>query len=105
MQLLGIGLASSVRFTSGASMYGFEVLMGFGFGMGLVSLLIFTPMVVKRADMGKAVPPNSKAPQILNHCATAVAMGAITQIRVLGGTIGLAIRYDDFGLFAIGIIN
>ncbi|KAI6085737.1 drug resistance transporter EmrB/QacA subfamily [Hypoxylon rubiginosum] len=72
MQLLGIGLASSVRFTSGASMYGFEVLMGFGFGMGLVSLLIFTPMVVKRADM-------------------AVAMGAITQIRVLGGTIGLAI--------------
>ncbi|XXG99476.1 hypothetical protein Hte_005815 [Hypoxylon texense] len=72
MQLLGIGLASSVRFTSGNAMYGYEVLMGFGFGMGLVSLLIFTPMVVNRADM-------------------AVAMGAITQIRVLGGTIGLAI--------------
>ncbi|KAI1399819.1 drug resistance transporter EmrB/QacA subfamily [Hypoxylon fuscum] len=72
MQLLGIGLASSIPFTSGAAMYGYEVIMGFGFGMGLVSLLIFTPMVVDRADM-------------------AVAMGAITQVRVLGGTIGLAI--------------
>ncbi|KAI0888580.1 drug resistance transporter EmrB/QacA subfamily [Annulohypoxylon maeteangense] len=72
MQLLGIGLASSISFTSGKAMYGYEVIMGFGFGMSLVSLLIFTPMVVKRSDM-------------------AVAMGAITQIRVLGGTIGLAI--------------
>ncbi|KAI0109798.1 drug resistance transporter EmrB/QacA subfamily [Daldinia grandis] len=72
MQLLGIGLASSVQFKSGNAMYGYEVIMGFGFGMGLVSLLIYTPMVVSRSDM-------------------AVAMGAITQIRVLGGTIGLAI--------------
>ncbi|KAI0161912.1 drug resistance transporter EmrB/QacA subfamily [Hypoxylon sp. FL1284] len=72
VQLLGIGLSSSIPFTSGKEMYGYEVLMGFGFGMGLVSLLIFTPLVVNRADM-------------------AVAMGAITQIRVLGGTIGLAI--------------
>ncbi|KAI2622334.1 drug resistance transporter EmrB/QacA subfamily [Hypoxylon sp. NC1633] len=72
MQLLGIGLASSIRFSSGNAMYGYEVIMGFGFGMGLVSLLIFTPLVVNRADM-------------------AVAMGAITQVRVLGGTIGLAI--------------
>ncbi|OTB13104.1 hypothetical protein K445DRAFT_169866 [Daldinia sp. EC12] len=72
MQLLGIGLASSVKFKSGSAMYGYEVIMGFGFGMGLVSLLIYTPMVVSRSDM-------------------AVAMGAITQIRVLGGTIGLAI--------------
>ncbi|KAI0379308.1 drug resistance transporter EmrB/QacA subfamily [Hypomontagnella monticulosa] len=72
MQLLGIGLASSIPFTSGAAMYGYEVIMGFGFGMTLVSLLVYTPMVVKRSDM-------------------AVAMGAITQVRVLGGTIGLAI--------------
>ncbi|OTB00543.1 hypothetical protein M426DRAFT_324209 [Hypoxylon sp. CI-4A] len=71
MQLLGIGLASSNRSSSNA-MYGYEVIMGFGFGMSLVSLLIFTPMVVSRADM-------------------AVAMGAVTQIRVLGGTVGLAI--------------
>lgn len=105
MQLLGIGLASSIRFTSGNAMYGYEVLMGFGFGMGLVSLLIFTPMVVSRADMGKTVSPNFMGPQRLTHYVTAVAMGAITQIRVLGGTIGLAIRYDDFEFFTVGMAN
>ncbi|CAJ2514279.1 Uu.00g023980.m01.CDS01 [Anthostomella pinea] len=72
MQILGIGLASSVSFKSGNAMYGYEVIMGFGFGMGLVTLLVFTPMVVTRSDM-------------------AVAMGAVTQVRVLGGTLGLAI--------------
>ncbi|RYP71921.1 hypothetical protein DL771_004524 [Monosporascus sp. 5C6A] len=72
LQLIGVGLASSVQFLGGKEMYGYEVIMGFGFGMGLVSLLILTPLVVDRTDMG-------------------VAMGAITQIRVLGGTIGLAI--------------
>ncbi|KAI0017211.1 drug resistance transporter EmrB/QacA subfamily [Xylariomycetidae sp. FL0641] len=72
MQLLGVGLASSVPFTAGNAVYGYEVIMGFGFGMTLVSLLIYTPMVVDRADM-------------------AVAMSVVTQVRVLGGTIGLAI--------------
>ncbi|KAI1775503.1 hypothetical protein F4818DRAFT_51465 [Hypoxylon cercidicola] len=91
MQLLGIRLASSIRFTSGNAMTGYEVLMGFGFGMGLVSLLIYTPMVVNRADMGKIASPSFMGSQRLTRHVTAVAMGAITQIRVLGGTIGLAI--------------
>ncbi|KAK6852975.1 hypothetical protein PG995_011526 [Apiospora arundinis] len=72
LQMLGIGLCSSIGSNSGASLYGYEVLMGFGFGMGLVSLVIYAPLVVGREDL-------------------AVTMGAITQIRVLGGTIGLAI--------------
>lgn len=60
MQLLGIGLASSISFTSGKAIYGYEVIMGFGFGMSLVSLLVFTPMVVKRSDMGtiRMLPEN-----------------------------------------------
>ncbi|KAH8680619.1 drug resistance transporter EmrB/QacA subfamily [Xylariales sp. PMI_506] len=72
LQILGIGLSSSIHFQGGTLLYGYEVLMGFGFGMGLVTLIIYTPLVVDRSDM-------------------AVTMGAITQIRVLGGTIGLAI--------------
>lgn len=97
MQLLGIGLASSVRFKSGNAMYGYEVIMGFGFGMGLVSLLIYTPMVVKRSDMGKSLIDYKTAfiYTLIPHT-IAVAMGAITQIRVLGGTIGLAIRYEIY---------
>ncbi|EON97493.1 putative mfs multidrug transporter protein [Phaeoacremonium minimum UCRPA7] len=73
LQLLGVGLASSVGINGDKQMYGYEVIMGFSFGTVLVTLLMFVPLVIPREDM-------------------AVAMGAITQIRVLGGTIGLAIR-------------
>lgn len=60
LQMVGVGLASSVPFISGNQMYGYEVLMGFGFGMGLVSLLIFMPIVVTRADLGEMrTPPPS----------------------------------------------
>ncbi|KAK8060029.1 MFS multidrug transporter [Apiospora saccharicola] len=72
LQMLGIGLCSSIPFHSSPAFYGYEVLMGFGFGMGLISLIIYAPLVVDREDL-------------------AVTMGAITQIRVLGGTVGLAI--------------
>ena len=46
--------------------------MGFGFGLTLTTLITMVPLVVSKKDM-------------------AVSLGAITQIRVLGGTIGLAI--------------
>jgi hypothetical protein len=46
--------------------------MGLGFGLGLSTLLVMTPLVVSDQDM-------------------AVTMGALTQIRVMGGTSGLAI--------------
>ena len=59
LQMVGVGLTSSVPFVSGNQMYGYEVLMGFGFGMGLVSLLIFMPMVVTRADLGESQLPLS----------------------------------------------
>ena len=46
--------------------------MGLGFGLVLTSLLGMIPLVVKKADMP-------------------VMIGAVTQVRVLGGTIGLAV--------------
>lgn len=55
LQMLGIGLCSSIPFHSGTVLYGYEVLMGFGFGMGLISLIIYAPLVVEREDLGKAV--------------------------------------------------
>ncbi|KAA8905057.1 major facilitator superfamily transporter [Sphaerosporella brunnea] len=76
LQLIGIGLMSSIpesRRDILIAQYGYEVIMGFGFGLGLSTLLVMVPLV------------------IANKRDTAVAMGAITQIRVLGGTIGLAI--------------
>ncbi|KAI9744543.1 MAG: hypothetical protein M1818_002072 [Claussenomyces sp. TS43310] len=46
--------------------------MGFGFGLSLSTLMIMMPIVLGAKDM-------------------AIGMGAITQVRVLGGTISLAI--------------
>ena len=76
LQLIGVGLDSSISTDVGAGIqkvqYAYEVLMGLGFGLVLSSLLTFIPLVVEKKDMP-------------------VMMGAVTQVRVLGGTIGLAI--------------
>lgn len=53
MQMLGIGLASSVAPDRIPHLLGFEVIMGFGFGMTLVTLLIYVPFLVDRADLGR----------------------------------------------------
>jgi hypothetical protein len=76
LQLIGVGLDSSISTdVSGGiekKQYAYEVLMGVGFGLVLSSLLTFIPLVVEKRDMP-------------------VMIGAVTQVRVLGGTIGLAI--------------
>jgi hypothetical protein len=53
LQLLGLGLASSAGVGDDKMMYGFEVIMGFSFGMTLIMLVIYVPFVVDRSDMGE----------------------------------------------------
>ncbi|KAK4184619.1 major facilitator superfamily transporter [Podospora australis] len=76
LQAVGIGLFSSLPSSGNlaipAAQYGYQVIMGFGFGFNLGTCVIMVPMVVRQRDM-------------------AVTMGSVTQIRVLGGTIGLAV--------------
>jgi hypothetical protein len=95
LQLIGVGLSCSYptdQTKTPPSQYGFEVIMGIGFGMGLTTLLTFARSVVEEKHMGK-FQPNGRINY--NRCfikyIPAVTMGAITQIRVLGGTISLAI--------------
>lgn len=73
MQILGVGLASSVTPDRLRDLLGIEAIMGFGFGMTLVTVLIYVPFLVDRRR------------------GLAVSMGAVTQFRTLGGTIGLAV--------------
>jgi hypothetical protein len=53
LQLLGLGLASTVGVDGDKMMYGFEVIMGFSFGTTLIMLIIYVPFVVDRSYMGK----------------------------------------------------
>ncbi|KAF5671689.1 major facilitator superfamily transporter [Fusarium heterosporum] len=74
LQTIGVGMFSSLRSstTITTAQYGYEAIMGLGFGFSLSAILIMVPLVVTEKDL-------------------AVTMGAVTQVRVLGGTIGLAI--------------
>ncbi|KAL9079021.1 MAG: hypothetical protein Q9157_002078 [Trypethelium eluteriae] len=80
LQLVGVcllGSLPSVPLHLEKQQFGYEVIMGLGFGIGLSTILIMTPLVVEDKDM-------------------AVTMGALTRIRVLGGTLGLAICSSIF---------
>ncbi len=78
LQLLGVAMFTTLSTNPDVGdriegkMYAFEILMGLGFGLVLTSLLGFIPLIVTKSDMP-------------------VIIGAVTQVRVLGGTIGLAI--------------
>ncbi|KAL2200416.1 drug resistance transporter EmrB/QacA subfamily [Corynascus similis CBS 632.67] len=55
-----------------ARQYGYEAIMGVGFGLTLSTVLTLGQLLVRKEDAG-------------------VVMGALTQVRVLGGTVALAI--------------
>ncbi|GKU05363.1 unnamed protein product [Fusarium langsethiae] len=74
LQVLGVGLmyslpTDSIKMTN--AQYGYEVLMGIGFGLGLTTVLTFARIVVSETNQS-------------------VMMGALTPIRVLGGTVCLS---------------
>ncbi|KAL9118698.1 MAG: hypothetical protein Q9187_004755 [Circinaria calcarea] len=92
LQTIGVALMSTVPPSQHAvrpTEYVFEALMGLGFGFSLSTLLLMTPHVVKSKDIGEYRFPRSPRYQVIDFSA-AVANGAITQIRVLGGIIGLS---------------
>ena len=56
LQTLGVGLFSSLSswdLTIPNAQYGYQVIMGLGFGLNLSTILIMAPMVVKEKDMRK----------------------------------------------------
>lgn len=74
LQLIGLGLMSRLPTAAGpvrSEQYGFQVILGLGFGLTISSLMIVTRMEIKAKDVG-------------------VAFSAMTQVRTLGGLIGIA---------------
>jgi hypothetical protein len=59
LQTLGVGLFSSLdssKLDVPSFQYGYQVLMGCGFGLNLSTVLMMVPLVVKQRDMGEAAP-------------------------------------------------
>lgn len=57
LQTLGVGLFSSLSSSNldvPSFQYGYQVLMGCGFGLNLSTVLMMVPLVVKQTDMGKS---------------------------------------------------
>ncbi|KAH6685961.1 drug resistance transporter EmrB/QacA subfamily [Plectosphaerella plurivora] len=69
---IGTGMLSSIAPDDINKLLGFEAVLGCGLGTAMCTLLLYIPFVIERKDM-------------------AVTVGVFTQVRVLGGTIGLAI--------------
>ncbi|KAL8661486.1 MAG: hypothetical protein Q9202_005551 [Teloschistes flavicans] len=76
LQILGLALMTGLSTTQRAfpaEQYGYEIIMGFGFGLSISTLIMTIPIVVDQAADG------------------AVTMGAIAQARTLGGSVGVSI--------------
>ncbi|KAJ5248561.1 hypothetical protein N7468_000012 [Penicillium chermesinum] len=74
LQVLGIGLLYSVPVNAHlpARIYGYQILAGLGTGLSLTTLLNIVPFLVEGS-------------------ALAVALGGVTQLRILGGAVGVSI--------------
>ncbi|KAL9041869.1 MAG: hypothetical protein Q9180_000993 [Flavoplaca navasiana] len=75
LQIIGLALMGTRSVTSSGvppAQYGYQVILGLGIGLTLSSLIIAAPTVIEGKD-------------------TAVFIGALTQARILGGSIGLAV--------------
>lgn len=84
LQLLGVGLMTTVSGISETAMaqYGFQAIFGLGVGLSFSAATIMTNIM--------ATEPNERAP----------AQGAVAQARVLGGCIGLSLCTILFNMHA-----
>ncbi|KAL8710580.1 MAG: hypothetical protein Q9220_004804 [cf. Caloplaca sp. 1 TL-2023] len=76
LQIVGTGLMTNLSTTQlsfPAAEYGFEIIMGFGFGLSISTLIMTVPIVAT------------------DHADQAVTMGAVAQARTLGGSFGISI--------------
>ncbi|KAL4979749.1 major facilitator superfamily domain-containing protein [Aspergillus desertorum] len=74
LQVVGLGLLYSVPADSplSARLYGYQTLIGTGVGMSLATAILTVPSLVEERGMS-------------------AALGGITQLRVLGGAVGLSV--------------
>ncbi|CAJ2500890.1 Uu.00g037430.m01.CDS01 [Anthostomella pinea] len=89
-KVIGFALLSTLASskTVVAAQYGYQVLAGFGSGANITLTLLLTPFCVQERDKGIVLDPIT---QDTTDMGIAVAMGTVSQFRVMGGVIGLSI--------------
>jgi hypothetical protein len=109
LQIIGLVLMGylSADYTVHPAVYGFQVLLGLGFGGSLSTSVMLIPLICSKQDMGMTtlfVPSrkdkhttlflsdtDSTLRLIKNSFTAAVGMGSVGQFRTLGGCVGIAI--------------
>lgn len=76
-----------------STIYGAQILTGFGIGCVLGITLLMPPLVVEKRDLGKLFE-RPLAPRQLTR--TAISSGALLQFRALGGVLGLSFTTTAF---------
>lgn len=91
LQTIGLALMGTLSISGPkvqSVQYGYQVILGLGIGLTLSSLLIAAPLVIVEKDTGMYSSPLLYWQALTSP---AVFIGALTQARNLGGSIGLAI--------------
>jgi hypothetical protein len=99
IELVGASLLATVPSTIHIphTMYGYEILTGFGAGLVFSSLMLVTPKSVESRDLGMFSRCWCSVDLIIYKCttmanySTATATSCFIQIRMLGSTIGVAL--------------
>lgn len=97
LQIIGFTLLASLPESSNipTRMYGFQLIAGFGWGINISTTLLIVLFVVKTIDKGRLL-------NILDMIETdgvAVGMAAVSQLRIMGGAIVLAIATSVFNSY------
>lgn len=99
-QVLGFALLGTLPSTLDipSRIYGFEIIAGWGCGINFALLFIMIPWVNDKRDHGMSIPIAHGA--VESNLSLAVAMGAGSQFRMMGGTMVLAISTSVFNTYA-----
>ncbi|KAG8526402.1 uncharacterized protein KY384_000396 [Bacidia gigantensis] len=91
LQTIGLSLMGTLSVSNNgvpSAQYGYQVLLGLGIGLTLSVLIVAAPLAIEEKDTGLCLL--NVVLEVANTD-TAVFVGAITQARILGGSIGLAV--------------
>lgn len=95
LQTIGLALMGTLSVSSSrvpSAQYGYQAILGLGIGLTLSSLIVAAPTAIEQKDTGMSIrTPIVRTHPLVLTSPLAVFVGALTQARILGGSIGLAV--------------